>query len=186
MKIQIGVALSTGSKALGVMLILIPAAEVPQESWTHKSSAFVAAVLPLKTRPNPPQHCHPRGSPGTAVPYLHSSWGGEIGPRGSAGTRIGSKERSACFQLVCDSASPARQPLCAFPLHQICSSVDTVCHVLKFCSVWSTLGTLSGKCWHFACFSSLPGPNCQVPVMCGIFQTTELTDNLFNKCSLKK
>lgn len=32
MKIQIGVALSTGSKALGVMLILIPAAEVPQES----------------------------------------------------------------------------------------------------------------------------------------------------------
>lgn len=38
----------------------------------------------------------------------------------------------------------------------------------------------------FIYFFSPPGPHCEVPVVCGVFQTTELTDNLFNICGIKK
>ena len=76
MQIQMLTVLSARPKTLGVMLILILAAQLPWENWACESSAFVVAVMPLKTWTSPPPCRNPREIPrkGTCVPAHLLGW----------------------------------------------------------------------------------------------------------------
>lgn len=190
MQIQTLTALSTWPKALGVMSILITAAQLPQENWARESWAFVVAVMPLKTRTSSSPYHNPRDIPGdgTCVPAHLLGWRKqdqevlEI-PNQDLRSRV---SIFTFYTAVLDLKENLFVPsVCMTFVH-----LWTRHHkVLKPLSVWNTLGTLGGKCHSGAGLSLLLFPTWAIlwssrDVWC--LPDTELTDNLFNRCGIKK